>query len=753
MDNATDFSMELKFTSTYKQYKHDHVALREAMCLGVQFPAILTEILENDVVAGRIEWGQVGFSPHNNPAGCGYGYYCNDVKIIEAIERGNIPLSQRDGVWDMLHFWKKESTQHLVEAAFTDKMKPVLFRDEINSLPFNYKPMIAQPIYRMAGVFVDYQKLLRLGIPGLVKEVTEYRDQAIANGGDYKLYEGLLISLEVLANSCRYYQQMALQKAESTLSPERKAELQKMATVLGNIAVARPQTFREALQMAWLYTLMCGTLELGRMDVYLGEFYAHDIDHGIITEEEALVLMRSIWKLINDQFREVDARIIIGGRGRTDETTADRFALLALETTRTFGRAILPQLTLRFYEGMNPLLMQKAYQLIGEGHTFPLLYNDDVLVPGVANAHCVPMEIAEQYVPLGCGEIVLDHMGFGTPSGALNILKALEVTLRDGIDAVTGQRMGLATGKLQDFSTFEEFFAAFKKQLAYFIEILADHEELEYVITGQTSPYLFLSLLYDDCLPRGKGIFNGGIRYLGGSLESYGMVNAGDSLAAIKELIFDKQRLAPAQLVAALDNNFNGYEKERKLMIDCPKYGNDDPAVDNIQVELHNFVCNTIRDQRERTNLDWYLNVIINNSQNTTLGRWVGASADGRKAGAAMANANTPSGGNDKKGVTALVNSIVKPSPAIHAGAVQNMRFGRDVFLCDREKFEAIMGTYFKKGGSQAMITVINRGDLEKALVEPEKYKDLFVRVGGFSARYVDLPKDVQLEILSRVTY
>ena len=118
-----------------------------------------------------------------------------------------------------------------------------------------------------------------------------------------------------------------------------------------------------------------------------------------------------------------------------------------------------------------------------------------------------------------------------------------------------------------------------------------------------------------------------------------------------------------------------------------------------------------------------------------------------------MANANTPAGGNDKKGITALINSIVKPSPAIHAGSVQNFRFGRDIFLNDRAKLELIMKTYFKKGGNQAMLTVINRGDLEKAMQEPEKYRNIFVRVGGFSARFVDLPKDVQRELLSRNTY
>ena len=753
MQKIDDFSMELNFTEAYKKNINEHIAIREARCHQAQFPAVLTEIEETDRLAGRTFWGWVGFSPHNAPNGAAYGYFCHEQKIIEAIERGNIPFEQRDGVHEMLHFWKKETSKAKVEAAFTPKMLPVLFRDEIVSLPYNFKPLIANPIYRMAGVFVDYEKLLRLGIPGLIQEITEQHDKSKASGGDYQLFEGMLIALDVFIDSCRHYENQANQKANAASDPKRATELRQLAEVLNKNATVKPETLYEALQLSWLYTLLCGSLESGRVDVYLGDFYVNDIDNGVITEEEALSLMHSFWKLIIDLFRDVDGRVIIGGRGRRNEANADRFALLVLETMRIYGKAILPQTTLRFYDGMNPELMEKSLTLLGEGFTFPLLYNDDVLIPGVANAHNVPVEDAEQYMPLGCGEIGIDHMGFGTPSGSLNVLKALDVTLRDGVDHITGKRLGLPTGDFHDFKTFDEFFDAFKKQLAFFIEILADHEELEYVETARQAPYLYLSMLYDDCIARGKAIFDGGVRYLGGFLESFGSVNAADSLTAIKKMVFDEKRIAAKTLIAALDNNFVGYEKEHKLLKECPKYGNDDAYADGIMVELHDFMCNKIRDQRERTNLHWYLNVLINNKQNTILGRWVGASADGRKAGKEMANANTPAGGNDKKGVTALVNSLVKPRQDIHAGTVQNMRFGKDMISNDRAKFESILSTYFNKGGAQAMITVINKGDLEKALVEPENHQDLFVRIGGFSARYIDLPRDVQLEILSRKTY
>ena len=744
----SDFTMEIEFTDVYRKYKNDHVAIREAMCLNAQFPAILTGIGEKDLFAGRVAYGAVGFSPQFG----GFGYFCNDFKILDAIEKEDINFEQRNQLMELLQFWRKETATRKIEAAFTDEMNKVLCKEKLTEFPFLYEPEIATPLYRMAGVYIDYEKLMKLGIAGMKAEVADLKEKAEKNGGDVKLFEAMAIALDNFSRVCHFYQAQARELSINCKEEKRSRELETMAGILGKIASSKPGTFREAIQLAWLYSTVCGSLEFGRMDVYLGDFYANDIDNGIITEEEALSYLQSIWRLIGELIVDVDGRVILGGKGRPNEKNADRFAMLAMEATHTI-KSVLPQLTLRFYEGMNPELMKKALDIIGEVSTFPLLYNDDVNVPAVSKAFQVSEKEAEDYVPFGCGEYVLNHRSYGTPSGSINLLKVLEVTLHNGVDPLTGTVSGLKTGEFASFKSFDEFYEAFGKQAAYFIEILADHEELEYKILGESAPYLYMSMLYDDCLSRGMGMFSGGIRYLGGTLETYGNVNTADSLTAIRELVFDRKALSPQQLLDILASNFRGFEAEHKLMTECPKYGNDDPKADGMLVKVHDFVCNTIRDQKNRTNLHSYLAVIINNGMNTTLGRWVGATADGRRAGAAMANANTPAGGNDKKGVTAMINSIVKPNHAIHAGAVHNIRFGRDLFANNRDKAEAIIKTYFKKGGNQAMITVINRGDLEKAMVEPEKYKDLFIRVGGFSARFVDLPKDVQREVLSRNTY
>jgi pyruvate-formate lyase len=248
-------------------------------------------------------------------------------------------------------------------------------------------------------------------------------------------------------------------------------------------------------------------------------------------------------------------------------------------------------------------------------------------------------------------------------------------------------------------------------------------------------------------------MFEGGVRYLGGTLESYGNSNCADGLTAIKELVYDKKVLSLDQIRQMINTNFEGFERERKMLLGCPKYGNDNDTADQMLVDIHNHLCNFTREQRKNTSLHSYLVVIINNDANTVMGLQTPASPDGRLAYTHMNPGNNPVGGADKNGVTAFLNSIVKPPTNIHAGAVQNMKFSKELFAENRQALEALLATYFMNGGAQAMLTVVSRGDLEDAMIHPEKYQNLIVRVGGFSERFVNLPPETQREVLSRTLY
>jgi pyruvate-formate lyase len=382
-----------------------------------------------------------------------------------------------------------------------------------------------------------------------------------------------------------------------------------------------------------------------------------------------------------------------------------------------------------------------------------MLLNDDVNVPALTEALAVGRADAEQYVPFGCGELIVEHRGLGTPSGVLNLCKALEVTLRDGLDPVSGRRIGLALGGLGDFATFDELWTAYARQVEHFVRMAADQAVLEYRVAGEEFAALFMSMLYDDCLERGRPALAGGARYLGATLETYGNTNAADSLTAIRRLVFEQGRISRPRLLAALDADFDGFDRELRLLRDAPKYGNDDPDADTMLLRVHDHVCRTVGDQAARVGLHSYRVVVINNSANTLMGHSTAASADGRHAFTPMNNGNAPSSGNDRLGPTALLNSLAKPDAAVHAGTVQNLSLSRELFTTRRADVDALLRAYFDQGGTQAMITVVDRGDLEQAMRDPDRYRHVFVRVGGFSARFVDLSRDVQLEILQRTLY
>lgn len=744
-ESRRDFATELRFTEAYRRHRHDHVAIREAACLRAQYPDAFREIRDGDLFAGRIERPLVGFSP-DEWGQTAFGYYCLSDEAERRLAEGDFDDDYRRQVRDMLDFWRTENTSARLRAAYPPEMARWLPSDD-----WMGASGVAFPLYRMTGGTADFGRLVALGLPGLRREVMRHRLLAAEAHGDVKLYDAMLMALDLLADVCRHYERQARAQAADADGP-RRAELLEMAAVLARITTEPPQHLRDALQLFWLYALAADVRNYGRMDVYMGDLLARDLAAGVLTEAEALRLLQSLWRLLADRHTVVHNRIIVGGRGRANEAAADRFALLAMEATRTV-LAIEPQLSLRFYEGQNPALMRKALDVLGEGRTFPILYNDDVNIPAVQAAFGFTEAEAEQYVPYGCGEYILEHRSFGTPSGVVNLLKALEVTLRDGRDPVTGRQMGLALGRLEDFATFEDLWRAYARQVEHFVGLMAEHEALAYRIAGRDTACLYLSLLYDDCLERGRAAFAGGIRYLGGTLETYGNANTADSLTAIRDLVYDRKLLTPAGLLEALDADFEGHADVRRLLQEAPKYGNDDPRADDMLVRVHEYVCRYTRAQAPRVGLHSYLVVVINNSANTLMGRQTAASADGRRAFTSMNNGNAPSSGADRRGVTAMLNSIVKPDPSIHAGAVQNMKFSRELFTAHRPELEALLDTYFALGGAQAMITVVSRGDLERAMQEPEHYQHLFVRVGGFSARFVELPRDVQMEILERTLY
>ena len=209
----------------------------------------------------------------------------------------------------------------------------------------------------------------------------------------------------------------------------------------------------------------------------------------------------------------------------------------------------------------------------------------------------------------------------------------------------------------------------------------------------------------------------------------------------------------PPQLLEMLDRDFVGYAAEQRRLKALPKFGNDHPEADEMSLRVNTHALTSIRNQRNRTNLHSHLAVLINNDMSVKLGGVTSASADGRKTGESLSNGNQPGAGCDQQGITALLNSMAKLDPGLHAGAVHNIKFSKDLFRNHRPEVEALLYGYFFQGGTQAMITVVDQEDLEQAMLYPERYSNLIVRIGGYSERFVNLPREIQLEVIQRTIY
>ena len=741
----TDLSFEIAFTAAYREavLAYTHPAQIELACLKAQYPAIFMPIQDEDVLAGRIQFGLVGYGIQGQTGGT--GYYIDEPRVTEALEFQAGNAKYREDLHDLLTYWKARNTYEIVLRNTPKEISAILPTEQ-----WKTQPLPAAPIIRMAGAYIDFDKLVRIGISGLEAEVRAELARTGTTGNDPVLYECMLGSLAVLKECCAHFVGEAKEKAASATTELRKKEMSDLASALERIIDHAPETMLEGLQLCWLYAMMGPLIEFGRLDVYIGDLYVRDIDSRRITEAEALKMTQSYFRLIDSLDCETDGRVIVGGYGRRNEKNADRFCLVACEACRTVIE-ILPQFTLRFNKDTPRPVWDAAMRCIQEGRSFPLLQNDDVLVPGLMKAFDVDRARAETYMPLGCGEIEFDHYSFGSPNGSIGTLKILELAVHGGYDPVSDKYLTYKSPTLAECKTYEEFEANYKKYLLHFIETQAKYEVYLYEAVGRMHPFMMVTMLYDGCIGRGKGIINGGCAYLAGTLELYGNVDAANSLAAIKKLVFDEKTLSAERMAQAIDANFVGYAKERKMMMDAPKYGNDISCVDDIMLDLHNYICDRTKEQAPKVGLKSYLCVNINNAQNTTLGRWVGATPDGRKSGMPMANANSPASGSDRKGLTSMLNSIVKLPHDNHAGMVQNIRFTRETW--DEPKTQSLIADYFDRGGAHAMITVVGRLTLQDAMEHPENYQDLIVRIGGLSMRFVNLKKDVQQEIYDRVSY
>jgi pyruvate-formate lyase len=710
--------------------------LREVACLGVLYPTLFRSINPQDLIAGRIDFLPIGFGSATSEGGA--GHYCVFKKLRTFQSRLSKADQKRvDALYD---YWLDHDVK-------TQYGKDVLTNDTTGMFIDCEFPMIATA--RLSGMMLDYPKLLANGTGGLRTDL-QIRLEAHP---DNHFYKASLGCLDLFVNVASHLQNNALEQMK-TCDAKRRKELEKINEGLEKIKTDKPETFHEALQLFWLYALLAGVINYGRLDDYLGPFLVADLESGRLTDEEAYNYIHSLWTMIENRRTTVNGRVIVGGKGRKHPREADVFLHYAMRVAKNC-RYVEPQFTLRFDKDTSGDIWDAALDALGAGATYPTLYNDDVNVPAVAFGMRVDEQTAGQYVPFGCTEFVIQGQSTGTPNTCINLLKLLTIFMNQGVDPMDGKyKAGPVEIKpLAQYQTFDSFYAGYKALLNYYLDLSVHAQYYSYELMNKHVAFLFPSLLTDDCIVRGKALLDGGVRYLGGTNETYGNINTSDSLVAIQELVFRQKKYTLPQLHEAMLANFNGYEMLRKQCLLCDKYGNDLDTADQMANDLYEFVAKGVRDRGIAIGMHYFLIVISNNQLNTEWGNRTAASPDGRLSGMYMNPANNPQGGANKNGPTALLNSLATFDAKYHGGSVQNIKFSPAMFNEHRDVIKSLFSAYFKKGGCHLMVTVVDKGVLEDAIKHPEKYPDLIVRVSGFSAVFIDLSPNIQEELLSRVLY
>ena len=725
-----------RYTAVHKACAALPKEIREVECLKVLYPTLFRKITNQDLIAGRTDFLPIGF-------GCvtslgGVGHYCV-FKKLRAFQQ-QLDETERKRVDALYDYW----LDHDLKTQFN---KEVLTEDTLGMFIDCEYPMIATA--RLSGMMLDYPKLLDKGIGGLRSDLQE----KLKEQPDNNFYKAGIQCLDIFVDCASHLQQDAREQMASA-NMKRQKELERICQALENIKEKKPGTFHEAMQLFWLFALLAGVINYGRLDDYLGPYLVADLKSGRLTDEEAYRYIHSLWTMIENRRTTVNGRIIVGGKGRKHPKEADVFLHIAMKVSKNC-RYVEPQFTLRFDKDTSEEIWDEALDALGAGATYPTLYNDDVNVPAVMYGMRVDEKAAEQYVPFGCTEFVIQGQSTGTPNICINLLKLLTIYMNDGIDPIAGKRKSgpVPLKKLEEYQTFEEFYDGYKALLDYYLDLSVKAQYHSYEVMNQHVSFLFTSLLTDDCIARGKALLDGGVRYLGGTNETYGNINTSDSLWVIRDLVFNQKKYTLRQLNDAMLANFNGYEALRKDCLNCDKYGNDLETADTMANDLYEFVAKGVRNRGIAIGMQYFLIVISNNQLNTEWGNRTAASPDGRLSCMYMNPANNPQGGANKSGPTAMLNSLAKFDAKYHGGSVQNIKFSPSMFNENRAVIKSLFKTYFAKGGCHLMVTVVDKGVLEDAVEHPENYPDLIVRVSGFSAVFVDLSPNIQQELLSRVLY
>ena len=584
--------------------------------------------------------------------------------------------------------------------------------------------------------------------------------------------------LEAMAVSCdaailfaERHAELAEQMAAKEENPQRRKELEKIADVCRWVPAHAPRDLWEAIQMYWFVHLGTVTelngwdsMNPGHIDQHLFPFYQKGIDEGTLTRDDAKELLSCLWIKFNNQPAPPKVgvtalesgtyndftNINIGGVDREGRSATNELSYMILEIQEELHE-LQPGLSIHIAENTPDDFLIEGIKVIRQGHGYPSIFNPDTYIKELMRDG-KSLEDAREGGCSGCIEVGAFGKEAYLLTGYLNTPKILEITLNNGIDPETGKRLGLQTGDARAFESFDALYEAWRQQMIYFVNLkLAVNNYIERMFSLY-APATFLSLYIDDCIEKGKDYYSGGARYNTTYIQCTGLGTITDSLAALKKHVFEDHRYTMDEVLEACAHNWDGQEKMRQYIRNhTPFFGNDDTYADQIALRVYNDLVEAIEGRPNTRGGRTYLNMLSTTCHNY-FGSVCGATPNGRMAHFAISDGTSPAHGSDTHGPTAVIRSLGRLDQTKSGGTLLNVRFVPQLLRreSDQQKLAALIRTYFRLGGHHIQFNIVDTQTLRDAQQHPDRYRDLLVRVAGYSDYFNDMTAQLQNEIIAR---
>jgi len=695
-----------------------------------------------------------------------------DLKIMNEREKTSFAVdAETEKLYEeeIIPFWKGKAMRDRIFGEMSGEWKDAYGAGVFTEFMEQRAPghtVLDDKIYKKG--FIDFKKDIENSVKSL----------DFSNDPEASKKKEELKAMEICADALIMYAgrhaEKARELAKKEKNPERRKELERIVENCARVPAHSPRDFWEALQYYWFVHLgviielnTWDSFNPGRLDQHLNPFYKKGLKEGTLSRDKAEELLQAFWIKFNNQ----PAPPKVGVTAKESATYTD-FALINTGGIRPDGsdgvnelsylildvveemRILQPSSMVQISKKTPDSFLKRALKIIKTGFGQPSIFNTDAIVQELVRQG-KSVEDARNGGTSGCVETGAFGKENYNLTGYFNLTKIFEITLNKGVDPRTGKEIGLKTGDPSSYKSFGELFEAFKKQLNYFVDIKVKGNNVIEKLYAEYLPSPFLSLLIDDCIAKGKDYHDGGARYNTSYIMGVGLGTITDILASVKYNVFDEKQITMPDLLKALENNFEADETLRQRFLNkTPRYGNDDDYTDEIMRSIFEAYYDAVSG-RPNTKGGFYEINLLPTTVHIYFGKVVGATADGRKASEPLSEGISPVQGADRKGPTAVFKSASKMDHLRTGGTLLNQKFTPHLLAGEDgiEKLAHLIRSYFKLNGHHIQLNVVSADMLRDAQKHPEKYRDLVVRVAGYSDYFVDISMDLQEEIIKRTEH